>query len=247
LRIAILTDIHANREAFSACLAHAERTQPERYAFLGDLIGYGADPCWVVDTVMTYAANGAICVLGNHDEAVLQRPRAGMQPDARRAIEWTRAQLNPVQLDFIARLPLKVEDGKCLFVHANAWAPEQWEYITSAFDARSSIAATTARYTFCGHIHEPTLYNVSNSWRAAAFKPVAGVSIPLGTNRRWLAIAGSVGQPRDGVVAACYAMFDTARASITFYRVPYDVETAAAKVRAAGLPRDLALRLEIAR
>jgi diadenosine tetraphosphatase ApaH/serine/threonine PP2A family protein phosphatase len=139
---------------------------------------------------------------------------------------------------------LQVEEAGCLFVHANAWAPAQWEYILSPFDARSSMAATRARFTFCGHTHEPALYNVGRDWRAAAFKPVPDTAIPLGTHRRWLAVPGSVGQPRDGIVAACYALFDSGRNEITFYRVPYDVESTAAKVRAAGLPAVLATRLE---
>ena len=244
MRIALLTDIHANREAFTACLAHVERAQPDRYAFLGDLIGYGADPGWVVDTIMRFTERGAICVLGNHDEAVCNPPRETMQPDARRVIDWTRAQLDPRQIQFLAGLPLQVEKDSCLFVHANAWAPGQWEYITSAFDARSSMAATRARFSFCGHTHEPMLYNMGRDWRATAFKPVPGTAIPLGTQRRWLAIPGSVGQPRDGTLAACYALFDSACGSLTFYRVPYDVSAAAARVRAAGLPEELAARLE---
>ena len=247
MRIALLTDIHANREAFAACLAHAEHATPDRYAFLGDLIGYGADPGWVVDTVMGYVERGAICVLGNHDQAVCNPPRGAMQPDARRVIDWTRAHLDARQIEFLAGRPLQAEEGNCLFVHANAWAPGQWEYILSAFDARSSMAATRARVTFCGHTHEPALYNMGRDWRASAFKPVPGTAIPLGTHRRWLAVPGAVGQPRDGILAACYALFDTARGNITFYRVPYDIDTAAAKVRAAGLPEELAMRLEQAR
>ena len=247
MRIAILTDIHANREAFTACLAHAERAQPERYAFLGDLIGYGADPGWIVDTVMSFVERGAICVLGNHDEAVVRPPRATMRSDARRAVEWTRMQLDSRQRGFLAALPLRVEDGDCLYVHANAWAPGHWEYITSTYDARNSMAATGARFTFCGHVHEPALYHVGTDGRASAFKPVAGTAIPLGAQRRWLAIPGAVGQPRDGILAACYALFDTGCGDLTFFRVPYDFETAAAKVRATGLPEELALRIEQAR
>lgn len=247
MRIALFTDIHANREAFSACLQHAQSLKPDHYVFLGDLVGYGADPGWVVDTVMGYVERGAVCVMGNHDEAVLRPLRPTMQPDARRAIEWTRAQLNPAQIEFLTRLPLTAQNHDCLFVHANAWAPAQWEYITNAVDARSSMAATNARYTFCGHIHEPMLYNIGRDAHAVAFKPVPGTPIPLGTQRRWLAIPGSVGQPRDGIVAACYALLDTGPPCMTFYRVPYDVETAAAKVRRAGLPPDLAWRLEVAR
>ena len=247
MRIALLTDLHANREAFAACLEHAERAMPDRYAFLGDFVGYGADPGWVVDTVMNFAARGALCVLGNHDQAVFNPPRATMQPDARRAIDWTRAQLDARQIGFLAALPLQVEEDNCLFVHANAWAPAQWEYINTAFDARSSMAATRARLSFCGHTHEPALYNMGRDWRASAFKPVPGTAIPLGTQRHWLAIPGAVGQPRDGILAACYALFDSSRSNLTFHRVPYDVDTAATKVRAAGLPEELAARLERAR
>jgi diadenosine tetraphosphatase ApaH/serine/threonine PP2A family protein phosphatase len=247
VRIAILTDLHANREALSACLAHAERAQPERYAFLGDLIGYGADPGWVVDTVMSYAERGAVCVLGNHDEALFKPLRANMNPDARSAIEWTRTQLDATQAGFLSALPLQIEDDDCLYVHANGWEPGGWEYITNALDARGSMTATDARFTFCGHVHEPALYHMGRDLRAAGFRPVAGAAIPLGSQRRWLAIPGAVGQPRDGVLAACYALLDTDCGSLTFFRVPYDIDTAAAKVRAAGLPEILALRLELAR
>lgn len=173
MRISLLADIHANREALTACLAHAQSVGAEQYAFLGDLVGYGADPGWVVDTVATYCKAGAICVRGNHDEAVLTAPRAGMREDARAVVEWTRAHLDERQLGFLAALPYDVERDGTLFVHANAWAPRRWEYIESPFDARSSIAATRCRQTFCGHMHEPQLYHMGADWRASAFTPKA--------------------------------------------------------------------------
>jgi diadenosine tetraphosphatase ApaH/serine/threonine PP2A family protein phosphatase len=244
MRICLLTDIHANREALTACLAHAESMGVDRYVFLGDLVGYGADPAWVVDTVAEYCSAGGICVLGNHDAAVLTGPRPGMRPEAAAVIEWTRAQLDDGQLGFLQQLPLQVELEGMLFVHANAWAPQQWGYILSPFEARSSIAATRCRFTFCGHVHEQRLYHMGLDWRAAAFTPVAGTPVPLTAQRRWLAIPGSVGQPRDGNPAAGMALFDTANRRLTFYRVPYDAAAAAAKIRSAGLPGNLASRLE---
>lgn len=245
MRISLFTDIHANREALSACLAHAGKLGTERYAFLGDLVGYGADPAWVIETVQEYCHDNAICVLGNHDDAVLTGPGPGMRDEARSVIEWTCTQLGKQHLEFLQRLPLQVELDDMLFVHANAWSPRQWGYILSAFDARSSIAATRRRYTFCGHVHEPQLYHMGADWRAAAFTPVAGTPVRLSSQRRWLAIPGAVGQPRDGIPAACYALFDTANHTLTYYRVPYDTATAAAKIRAAGLPPNLATRLEL--
>jgi diadenosine tetraphosphatase ApaH/serine/threonine PP2A family protein phosphatase len=245
MRISLLTDIHANREALAACLAHAESIGVERYAFLGDLVGYGADPAWVIDTIASYCESGAICIRGNHDEAVLSEPRATMRAEARAVVDWTRARLDARQLAFLQDLPLQVELDDMLFVHANAWAPQRWEYILSPFDARSSIAATRCRLTFCGHVHEPQLYHMGTDWRAAAFTPVAGAPVRLSARRHWLAIPGAVGQPRDGIPAACSALYDTESQLLTFYRVAYDTAGAAAKVRAAGLPHDLGTRLEI--
>ena len=188
---------------------------------------------------------GATAVLGNHDAAVLHGPRQTMNPDAQKVIAWTRAQLTARQMKFIAGLPLQVEDDERLFVHANAWAPERWEYVLSAFDARRSMAATRCRLTFCGHVHEPALYHMGMGWRPpAAFKPIVGVGIPLSPPRRWLAIPGSVGQPRDGITAACYALFDTATSKLTYFRVPYDFESAARKIRDAGLPARFVVLLE---
>ena len=97
--IAIFTDIHGNREAFEACLAHARRQSIDRYVFLGDYVGYGADPGFVVDTVKDLVAHGAIALLGNHDLAAIGMPER-MNEDARRAIEWTRRQLTRLSTRF---------------------------------------------------------------------------------------------------------------------------------------------------
>lgn len=249
MRIALLTDIHANREAFEACLEHADRAGAARHVFLGDFIGYGADPGWVVGTVMAYCARGAPAVLGNHDTAVAHAPRSQMRAAARQAVEWTRAQLDAAQLAFLAALPLAVEEGECLFVHANAWAPSEWGYVDGPADASRSLRATDRRYTFCGHMHPPMLYHMANHvhagqpGQAEAFVPVPGSPIPLLPQRRWLVIPGSVGQPRDRNPAACYALFDDDTLELVYHRVPYDHETAATKIRAAGLPEEFAARL----
>ena len=94
MRLALLTDLHANREAFEACLAHAERQSIDQYAFTGDFVGYGADPAWVVQTVMDYVGRGAVAVQGNHDYAVTRAVKPQMHMEAREVIEWTRGQLD---------------------------------------------------------------------------------------------------------------------------------------------------------
>jgi diadenosine tetraphosphatase ApaH/serine/threonine PP2A family protein phosphatase len=243
MKLALITDLHANREAVDAVLAHARERGAQDCAFLGDFVGYGADPGWVVDLVREHAARGAVCVLGNHDEAVVRGARVGMIPEARLVAEWTRSQLNPEQLAFLAALPVSVVRDDVLYVHANASAPLEWGYIQGRSEAVRSLMAAPQRYIFCGHVHEPKLFHLSGAGKAGDFLPTPGVAIPLSPQRRWLAIPGSAGQPRDGNPAGCYAIFDAAEQTLTYHRVAYDHELAAAKIRQAGLPESLALRL----
>lgn len=244
MKTAFLSDLHANREAVESVLEHARAQGAQRWVLLGDFVGYGADPAWVVDTVRDLVRQGALAVMGNHDQAVVRGAAPGMRPDARHVIEWTRAQLDAGQLDFLASLPMTQQHGDQLYVHANAWAPAGWDYIQSRADAVRSLQATDARYTFCGHMHEPKLFNVSSTGKAGDFVPTPGVPIPVPPHRQWLIIPGSAGQPRDGNPAACYALLDEAASALTFQRVPYDHESAGAKIRAADLPQRLASRLE---
>lgn len=243
MKLALITDLHANREAVQAVLDHAKAAGAQRYAFLGDYVGYGADPGWVVDTVREYVAAGAIAVNGNHDAGCVQEISPNMRPEARQVVEWTRAQLTPAQLAFLAERPMSHTEGDMLFVHANAFAPAEWEYIQGRIEAVRSLHATTCHYTFCGHMHEPKLFHLSGTGKAGDFVPTPGVPIPVPPHRQWLIVPGSAGQPRDGNPAACYAMFDLREQTLSFQRVPYDHELAAAKIRAAGLPERLADRL----
>lgn len=243
MRWGLLTDLHANREAVEAVLEHAEGQRIDRYALLGDFVGYGADPGWVVDLARDFVAEGAIAVQGNHDLAVVRGPSPSMRPDPRYVVEWTRNQLDEGQLQFLAALPLQHEVGDLLFVHANAWDPPGWEYVSGRMEAVRSLHATKKTYTFCGHMHEPRLYHLSATGKAGEFVPAPGMPIPLPPSRRWLVIPGSAGQPRDGDPAACYAVYDDDAPALTYWRVPYDTESAGAKIRAAQLPQRLATRL----
>jgi diadenosine tetraphosphatase ApaH/serine/threonine PP2A family protein phosphatase len=244
MKLALFADVHSNLEAITACIAHAQALGADRYAFLGDLVGYGADPVAVVDLIARHAAEGAVVVLGNHDAAVLGRPDHTLNSHAQAAITWTQAQLGERQRDFLAGLPLTVRDENILFVHASAAAPEQWIYVTSLHEAEESIRVGGASYIFCGHVHEQKLYYIGAGGRPMPFRPIPGTPIPTGTHRRWLAIVGSAGQPRDHSNKACYALADLDRARLTFFRVPYDHALAAQKIRAAGLPERVARRLE---
>jgi diadenosine tetraphosphatase ApaH/serine/threonine PP2A family protein phosphatase len=244
--LALFADIHANRQAFRACLDQARARGAERMIFLGDCVGYGADPEWTVETVMGLVEGGAVAVRGNHDNAFGVEMES-MNAEAQAAIEWTRGRLSVTQRRFLAELPLTLQEDDRLYVHSEASHPARWRYVQSNSDARRSMLATTAHATFSGHIHRPALYSMSSTAKMTSFVPTSGVAVQLLEGRHWLAILGSVGQPRDGDPAASFATFDTGTKEITYCRVPYDVEAAAKRIRENGLPLWLADRLAVGR
>lgn len=244
--LAVFADIHANRQAFAACLDYARAHGAERIVCLGDYVGYGADPEWTVETVMGLVENGALAVRGNHDNAV-GTPSESMNAEAQAAMEWTRGRLSAAQRRFLAELPFEVWDDDRLYVHSEASNPQRWRYVQNATDAARSIIATEVHVAFCGHIHRPALYSMSATAKMTSFIPTADVPVQLSGGRQWLAVVGSVGQPRDGDPAAAFALFDTESQQITYCRVPYDVEAAAQRIRENGLPHWLADRLLVGR
>jgi diadenosine tetraphosphatase ApaH/serine/threonine PP2A family protein phosphatase len=241
--IALFADVHSNLEALQACLKHARASGARRFAFLGDLVGYGAEPQGVIAIVQELVSQGAIAVKGNHDEAVEYGPR-NMNATASAAIVWTQQVLREHEKNFLSALPLCVhEEGLC-FVHASAEHPERWSYVDSPAAAQLSSQAAQSAYVFSGHVHHQALFFENGAGRMSTFRPVPGKAVPAGAHRRWLALVGSVGQPRDGDPAAAYALFDSVQQQIMFRRVPYDNYAAAEKIRKAGLPAQLAYRVE---
>ena len=245
MRYALIADIHGNIEAFEAVLAHAQASGAERILLLGDMVGYGADPKAVLDRCMALLASGeAVAVLGNHDAVACQRMPCPMNEEAQVAIEWTQARLKPRHVDFLRRLPLTYSEGPLFCVHASAWQPEQWHYIVSGRDAEQSLGcAADAGWVFCGHVHVPALFYTGRDGGMFAFRPADDTPVLVATERRWLTVVGSCGQPRDGLAGARYLLFDRETQRQRFMRVPYDWCQAAAKIKAAGLPARLAMYL----
>lgn len=243
MKIALLSDLHANRQAVEAVWQHAHEQEFDQLVMLGDYVDYGADPVWVVEFAQARQAEGAVLVRGNHDDALSADTTTKMSSHVAPSLEWTFAQLSQAQRDWLTSLPLTAEVGPCLMAHANAHDPAHWEYLQGRSEATRSLMATRQSFVFCGHVHQQCLYHLSTLGKSGEFSPVAGVPISLSPARRWLAIPGSVGQPRDGNPAACYATFDTDSATLTFFRVPYDQDTAAQRVIDAGLPASYAQRL----
>lgn len=250
MKLALLSDIHANIQAFDACLTHARAQGAQQFACLGDFVGYGADPAAVVQRVQDLAGEGALLVKGNHD-AMAVAPPAVVKTVGDSTAAWTHAQLDDRQRQFLHELPLTLQHGATLLVHASLDGPELWRYVYDQRAASASLDAATnwpaVRYVFGGHVHLQTLYYRGAGAGLMKFMPTPGVAVPLPQHRHWLATIGSVGQPRDCNPQAMYALFDTAKLQLTFQRVSYDHHAAAAAIRKAGLPVFFADRLELGR
>jgi len=235
MRLAVLSDIHGNREALAAVIAAGRTRGVDAWLCLGDIVGYGADPRACLDAVreLTDAV-----LLGNHDAAAVGlQDLENFNLYARRAAEWTAEQLDDAERHYLAALPLVLDEGDARFVHAEPVRPAEWGYIFDLADAQTALAATAQRYCFVGHSHIPFLCAEEGGDVARAD---AG---PVRSRARYLANVGSVGQPRDGDPRACFALWDRAAGTLELVRCPYAVAAAQDKIIAAGLPSFLAERL----
>ncbi len=247
MKMALLSDLHANLHALEACLAHARAQGAERLAFLGDLVGYGGQPAEVLARVQALADDGAVVLKGNHDDMALSPPADANQHGSGTAA-WTGAQLSAQQRQFLDALPLTWHGSQMLLVHASAHQPERWRYVEDERAAGASLDAALllhadVRHVFGGHVHHQRLFYRGTGHGLMRFDPRPGVPVPTPRHRHWLATVGSVGQPRDGDTRAMYALFDVQASVVTFHRVPYDHTAAAATVRRSGLPPPLAEQL----
>ena len=249
MRLALISDIHANRQALQACLAHARQQGFDQLAFLGDLVGYGGEPVAVLDQVMDLAAQGAWVLKGNHDEMALHPPTAegSEATQGAQGVPWTHAQLSTEHKAFLSDLPLTVQRETLLLVHASADKPEAWRYVDSERAAGHCLDAAMAQgasHVLVGHVHHQTLYYQGAGRLLMRFEPKPGLAVPVSAHRPLVACVGSCGQPRDGDPRAMYTVYDRAARKLTFHRVPYNHTEAAQAIRLAQLPEFFAQRLE---
>jgi diadenosine tetraphosphatase ApaH/serine/threonine PP2A family protein phosphatase len=244
MKTAIISDIHSNLEALTACRDHALAQGVERFVCLGDCVGYGADPGPTLD--MLSGLPGLTAVLGNNDEYVIA-PILEELPSAnlRKSAEWTRRQLTPAHLAFLDSLNYVRVEGDVTYVHASALNPNEWPYVLKPSQARACLAAAVTDIVFIGHVHIPFVFEMTATHQGTMeYGPLDDSARPLHAGSRYVVCVGSVGQPRDGDRRACYVIHDTDARNIRFERVPYDHDAAARKIRAAGLPDFFAERLE---
>ncbi len=243
-KVALISDVHSNLEALESCLAFAQKEGVDRFAFLGDLVGYNADPSAVISIVKKIVAQGkGFALLGNHDEAMFKKTGLNFNQEAMTAIEWTRGQLKTEDIHFLEELPrIQVED-QAFYAHSTPFEPEAWHYVQHPQHARRCSEFSTKPYTILGHVHDCAIYYELPSHQFYMLKPLPDLPIKVLNRRKWVIMAGSVGQPRDGQPKAHMSIMDFSKQSITFHRLAYDHVTAAQKIENSGLPKSLARRL----
>lgn len=244
--IALLGDIHANADALDAVLAQPEVRNAGMILVLGDTVGYGPDPVECVERLVSLDQQ-VVGLRGNHDEAALDaNATTRFTPDARWAIDWTRERLTRPVRDWLAALPLEREGESWLAVHGAPVDPQRmygYVYQLTCEENFSALDNDGLSLAFHGHTH------IAGAWvtKRRPYLPIhlgSETEIDLSAYLLALVCPGSVGQPRDKLPGAAYAVFDTATRKIRFHRVPYDRSAVQARMSRYGFPPGLIKRLD---
>jgi diadenosine tetraphosphatase ApaH/serine/threonine PP2A family protein phosphatase len=240
MRIAILSDLHANLEATEAVLADARKRDCTDYVCLGDVVGYNANPHECLEIVQKLECP---VVKGNHDEqASLEESSRDFNPLAEMAINWTREQLSDADKEWLRGLPFTRQVRDFTIVHATLDSPERWDYVFNTLDAVPSFTHQHTTICFFGHTHVAGAFV-----REDGVKRVKVDELAIEPTKKYLINTGSVGQPRDGDWRAAYCIYHVDKNVVEQRRVKYDLATAQEKIIKAGLPRLLAERLKLGR
>ncbi len=226
MKFALMADIHANLEAFRAVLEDSKEQGCSHYAFLGDYVGYCADPKACLDLVR---AMNAPCVKGNHDEyCATDLPLDGFSPSAAKAVQWTRKQLTEDDRRWLGNLPHVLMVEGFTIVHATLDGPQRWGYVFDRL-AAASFAYHNTSVCFFGHTHVPVAL-IRDTIIGGTFHRVK-----IQAGKQYFVNVGSVGQPRDNNPKAAYVIYDMDKATVELRRTSYDIAAAQRKIKESGL------------
>ncbi len=238
MKVAVLSDVHANLHALNAVLAEIDVEKPDEIWCLGDVVGYGPQPnrcCFLV------AQRTAVCLSGNHDLAVVEKLDIDdFNGDAAEAVRWTQRALDEHTRTYLEGLtPFSKHEGVALY-HGSPLDPV-WDYVLTESAAEAAFRFTSEPLLLVGHSHVPLALSFDGRALTGGIAS-AGVEQELG-GRRWLLNPGSVGQPRGNDPRAAWLLLDLEAQTASFRRTEYDVEATQREIREAGLPESLAARL----
>ncbi|MFM7052691.1 MAG: metallophosphoesterase family protein [Planctomycetota bacterium] len=257
-RIAVISDIHANLVALHAVMRNIQRRRIDAIVCLGDIVGYGPEPAECIALVRSHCS---LSIRGNHEDALLDPSTlSGFNGAARMAIAYQRRVLGPTDLSFLQSLPPSFTIERR--VHAVHDSPVPSEraggYLRSTGDAARAFRGLDEPVCLVGHTHVPRFFSTNIAADGGAVEPSQvslfapdtgrdgfGDAFELVEGDRCIVNPGSVGQPRDGDPRASFAVLDLGRGLVEYHRVAYDIDEAARRSHAAGLPVHLAERLAV--
>ena len=238
MRYAVFSDVHSNWEALESVLAYLEKLKYDKLVFLGDFVGYGANPNECLSLLREIVDHA---VLGNHDFAILNLEEARyFNPYAREAIIWTKSVLHRDHLEYLRSLSLIKEiEGDIIVVHSTPIKPERWEYLLSVNEAILQFSKFEKKIALFGHSHIPGAFISTGE----SVEVALGKELVIKEDFQYLINPGSVGQPRNLDARASFGILDTDEGIFEWHRVEYDIRKAQEKIIKAGLPLFLAERL----
>ena len=242
MKVALLSDIHANLEALQAVLADAAQLQATHYIGLGDIIGFNGDPAACMEAIMPLLS---VAVRGNHEEALLQRGLFGV-PLYTAMMDRTAAMLGAEPVSQLRPLPRKATWQGLTLVHASP-APEGWQRIATVAEAREAFSRFSTHICFFGHTHRPTIFCEQQGQVnpiPVIYDSTGTFTLRLEAECRYLINPGSVGQPRDLDYRAAYGLYEIESGTLTLRRIDYAVDSAAEKISRTGLPASFAAALK---
>lgn len=242
MKYLIFSDIHSNLEAFEKMLSLKKVQEVDKILFLGDLVGYGANPEEIIDIFK--GLQNVYSIRGNHDKVISELESSSLfNPVAAFSAEWSKLHISPPNKQVLVDLkkgPMVV-DRFITICHGSTFDEDY--YVFSMFEAVESLKFMRTSIGFFGHTHFPIIYLLRNE-KIDAVPLTKNTKIKLDPNTRYLINPGSIGQPRDKDPNPSFVIFDSTKRDIQFIRFSYNIKKAQKKIRDAGLPEILASRLE---
>ncbi|NQT27606.1 metallophosphoesterase family protein [candidate division KSB1 bacterium] len=242
MKIGLIADIHANFDALVTVLDALSAEKVDKIICLGDLVGYGPDPMECIRIVSDAAET---VLAGNHDHAAAGLlPIDQFNPDAKAAMQWTQDQLDESAKNYLKSLPIEMQDGDLMAIHATPEAPEKFLYIMKEMDIKTNLDLLKLPLCIVAHSHVPGIFVKDNTGDLFVHHEP---KLIFADGSKYLINIGSIGQPRDGNPNAAFGVLDRKAGTYELKRIPYDVENVQRKMAEKNLPGSLIDRLAFGR